>query len=204
MDRGVAVRLKFGHLDTGAFYRAATIVVLVNRVGLADEAAVAKVVADATFDFVDGVMTLEDVDVSEAIRSDAVTAAVSRVAALAEVRSVLVGHQRDWVVRHDCHAVVEGRDIGTVVFPNSRLKIYLTARPEVRAARRATQDGDTDAKTVEQELGRRDRVDSTRAVSPLTMADDAVEIDSSDLNLPEVIDTVLSLAAERGITPEPT
>jgi len=202
VSRGVAERLNFGHLDTGAFYRAATIAVLVNRADLGNEAAVAEVVADAAFDFADGVMTLEGIDVSDAIRSDTVTAAVSGVAALAQVRLVLVGHQREWVVRHDCHAVVEGRDIGTVVFPASPLKIYLTARPEVRAARRAMQDRDTDAKGVREDLARRDRVDSTRAVSPLTMAEDAVEVDSSDLSLSEVIELVVGLAAERGIRPE--
>jgi len=198
VSKGVADRLGFGHLDTGAFYRAATIVVLVNRVNVADEAAVAEVVANASFDYLDEVMTLEGIDVSEAIRSEVVTDAVSGVAALPRVRSVLVHHQRHWVVKHDCHAVVEGRDIGTVVFPDSPLKIYLTARPEVRAARRAKQGGE-DARSVRDDLARRDRIDSTRAVSPLSVADDAVEMDTSDLSLEEVIDVVMRLAAERQI-----
>jgi len=202
VSRGVADRLGFDHLDTGAFYRAATVAAVINRVDVGDEQAVADVVREATFDFRDGVMTLEGIDVSAPIRTDAVTNMVSAVARHPLVREVLVDHQRAWVTNHDCNAVVEGRDIGTVVFPDSPLKIYLTARPEIRAARRARQDGDQDTAAVQQDLARRDTVDSTRAASPLAMADGGVEVDTSDLTLEEVIDTVVRLAWERGIGPD--
>lgn len=199
VSRGVAERLGFGHLDTGAYYRAATMAAMINRVDLGDERAVAAVVERASFDFSDGVMTLEGIDVSASIRSDLITSNVSIVAAHPAVRAVLVEHQRAWVAAHDCDAVVEGRDIGTVVFADSPLKIYLTARPEVRASRRALQDGEVQAEAVRADLDRRDRIDSTRQASPLAVAADAVEIDTSDLGLDEVIAAVIGLARERGL-----
>lgn len=199
VSKGVAARLGFDHLDTGAYYRAATVAALINRVDVDDEEAVAEVVGGASFEFADGVMTLEGIDVSAPIRTDRVTAMVSSVARHPAVRSLLVEHQRAWVERHGRDAVVEGRDIGTVVFPDSPLKIYLTARPEVRAARRARQDGEVDQAAVQQDLARRDTVDSTRTASPLALAEDGVEVDTSDLTLDEVVQTVLALAAERGM-----
>jgi cytidylate kinase len=200
VSRAVAERLGFGHLDTGAYYRGATMAAMINRVDLADEQAVAAAVEKAAFDFADGVMTLEGIDVSAAIRTDVITAGVSVVAAHPAVRAVLVGHQRRWVADHDCNAVVEGRDIGTVVFADSPLKVFLTARPEVRAARRARQDGEVLTEAVRTDLDRRDRIDSTRQASPLVAAADAVEIDTSDLALNEVIEVVMGLAGERGLT----
>lgn len=195
VSRRVAERLELAHLDTGAFYRAATLAVLRDG-GAESDDDITRIVADLEVDYVDGVMQLGDEDVSEAIRADDVTADVSRVSAIPSVRKVLVERQRAWVVRHEGNAVVEGRDIGTVVFPDADLKIFLTARPEVRAARRA---GETEGAVsdVEADLARRDEIDSQRTVSPLTPADDAVELDTSDLSIEAVVDLIVELSRPR-------
>lgn len=196
--REVAAALKCVHLDTGAYYRAATIVALVNRVDLSIETEVLAAVAAADLGYDDGIMTVEGVDMTAAIRSSSVTEAVSEVAAYPSVRRSLVTRQREWVAANGRRAVVEGRDIGTVVFEDSPLKIFLTARLEVRAQRRAGESNATVAE-VQQDLAHRDTKDSTRAASPLAAAEDAVVLDTSDVSLTEVIATVLALAAERGL-----
>jgi cytidylate kinase len=108
---------------------------------------------------------------------------------------LLVVYQRDWVARHDNRAVIEGRDIGSIVFPDATVKIYLDARPDVRAERRAAQTGEHYDRVLE-ELRDRDRRDSTREASPLTVPDGAVVIDTSDMEVDEVVDMVVGLAAE--------
>jgi cytidylate kinase len=198
VSRGVAERLGWDHLDTGAFYRAATVSVLIRQLPPTDAERVASAIAGAIFQYADGRMLLEDVDVSEAIRTDIVTRNVSAVAANSRVRRTLVELQRRWVEGR-IGAVVEGRDIGTVVFTDAPLKIFLTARPEVRAARRA---GETDLAAVEdiaRDLARRDAVDSGREASPMEAADDAVIIDTSDLSQDEVVEAICRLAAERSL-----
>jgi cytidylate kinase len=139
-----------------------------------------------------GRMYLDGVDVSSEIREPDVTARVSQVAAHTEVRELLVEYQRDWVRRHGGRAVVEGRDIGTVVFPDADLKIYLDATPEVRARRRAVQD-DAEPSAVLEDLHRRDHLDSTRETSPLKIPAGAYVIDTSDLTFDEVVDRVVDL-----------
>lgn len=196
--REVAAALECVHLDTGAYYRAATIVALVNRVDLSIETEVLAVVAAADLGYDDGIMTVEGIDMTAAIRSSLVTEAVSEVAAYPSVRRSLVARQREWVAANGRRAVVEGRDIGTVVFEDSPLKIFLTARLEVRAQRRAGESSATVAE-VQQDLAHRDTKDSTRAASPLAAAEDAVVLDTSDVSLTEVISTVLALATERGL-----
>ncbi len=199
VSRGVARRLAMGHLDTGAFYRAAAMAALVSRVDLHTEAHVLSVVSGATFDYDEGVMTLEGIDISSAIRSEHITQSASRIAVYPSVRNVLVRCQREWVAQRGGRAVVEGRDIGTVVFPDALLKVYLSARPEVRAGRRA---GETlssgSASAIQEHLTERDNVDSTRTASPLMAAEDAVTLDTSDLSEAEVIARVLELATQRG------
>jgi cytidylate kinase len=191
----VAVRLGVPHLDTGAFYRAATVAVLRSGVDLADGTDVARVVQRHTYTQENGRMFLDDEDVSVEIRSDPVTLAVSQVAANPSVRERLVETQRAWVRRHDNRGVVEGRDIGSVVFPGASYKVYLDASPDVRAARRALQDGD-DAEEVLADLARRDHLDSTRTASPLTVPGDAIVVDTSDLTIDEVVDRVVALIDE--------
>ena len=198
VSRAAAAELGLPHLDTGAFYRAATVAALRAGVHLDDDKAVAEVIGSAAMDQQDGVMFLDGADISEAIRGPDVTSAVSRVAAISDVRRILVSHQREWVARHGGRAVVEGRDIGSVVFPNATLKIFLDARPEVRAGRRAVETGD-DHGSVLEDLERRDRLDSTRTASPLTVPEDAVVIDTSELGFDEVVERVVGLVRDRSV-----
>jgi cytidylate kinase len=132
--------------------------------------------------------------VSTDIRGDAVTAAVSPVSAVPQVRSLLLDLQRE--VIGDGGIVVEGRDIGSVVWPEAQVKIYLSADPDARAARRSAELGGTDVASTQQSLLERDRIDSGRATAPLTMADGAVHVDSTHLTLDEVIESIVALAAQ--------
>ena len=195
VSRTVAERLALAHLDTGAFYRAATLAVLnaAENGELPPDEAIVSIVAAADLDYADGAMTLDGEDVTTAIRADSVTTAVSHVSAIRYVRTLMVDHQRSWVVEQGGSAVVEGRDIGTVVFPDADVKVFLTARPEVRAARRA---GETTGPVavIEKDLARRDEHDSQRTVSPLKAAEDAIEIDTSDLSIDSVVDLIVELS----------
>jgi 3-phosphoshikimate 1-carboxyvinyltransferase len=199
VSRGVANRLSLPHLDTGAFYRAAALAVMRSGVDVDDSEAATRVVRAGDFDYRDGAMQLAGEDVDEAIRSPALSSSASKVSAIPAVREVLVARQQQWVEQHGGAAVVEGRDIGTVVFPEAPVKVFLTARPDVRAARRASEfpGGAGSVEGVAAELERRDRRDSTRAVSPLRPAADAVEVDTSDLSIDEVIARIVQLVSER-------
>ncbi len=190
--RSIAMQLDLPHLDTGAYYRAATVAVLRAGINPEDSLSVAQLIEGLELRYEKGRMMLDGEDVSGEIRSEATTLAVSAVSAIARVRSRLVELQRSWVAEHGGSAVVEGRDIGTVVFPDAPLKLFVTARPEVRAMRRAGEvAGDRDS--IRQDLARRDTIDSSRSVAPLQRADDAVEVDTSDLSIDEVISQVLNL-----------
>lgn len=192
VSRELAERLGWLHLDTGAFYRAATLAVLRARVDLSVEDEVIGAVGVRTFVQERGRMYLDGEDVSADIRSMEVTASVSTVAALPDVREVMVSHQRAWVSGHGRDVVVEGRDIGTVVFPEADLKIWLSASVEERARRRALQTGE-DPAVVMKELDRRDRADSTREVSPLVPAKDAIHLDTTGMTVDEVVDRIVYL-----------
>lgn len=191
VSRVVAAKSDLPHLDTGAYYRAATLAVLDAGVHPSDGDAVSEVVARSSYAQEDGRMFLDGRDVSVEIRSERVTAAVSAVSAHPEVREDLVAMQRKWVEEHG-GGVVEGRDIGSVVFPDATIKVFLDASPEVRARRRAMETGEP-LDEVLADLNRRDRIDSTRAASPLTIPDGAVVIDTSDLGFEEVVESVLAL-----------
>ena len=198
--RDVARRLGAAYLDTGAMYRAATVAVLDAGVSLDDKVAVARAVAEARIevgtDARREVVTVDGVDVRERIRGAEVTRAVSPVSAVPAVRRRLVAQQRALVAEAEA-VVVEGRDIGTVVLPDATLKIYLTASPEVRAQRRAGQLGVTHPDKIAalaQDLRRRDDHDSRRADSPLRPADDAIVVDSTDLDRAGVVERIVELA----------
>lgn len=207
--RALARQLRWRYLDTGATYRAATLAVLRAGGDLTDADAVAATVARADIlvstDPDLPATTLDGQDVSAVIRGPEVTAAVSAVSAVPEVRRQLVALQRELAGAGG--AVLEGRDIGTAVFPDAPVKVFLDADPEVRAGRRAG-DGDTGIRAcagdlVEQvaaDLVRRDRLDSSRAASPLQAADDAVHLDSSTLDADAVTQRVLELARAAGLT----
>lgn len=193
--RAVAARIGAAYLDTGAYYRAATLAAL--RAGVVDgpEDAILEVVAEARLDFAEGRMFLDGEDVSTDIRSPQVTATVSAVSAHPRLREAIVALQREWVAHCDGHAVVEGRDIGTVVFPDAPVKVFLDADEEVRARRRAG-DAETEGRSVAEivtQLQRRDQADSTREASPLKPADDAVVIDTTSYTVDQVAAIVLRL-----------
>ncbi len=198
-SRGVARALGLRYLDTGAMYRAITWWMLESGVDVADQAAIAgraaePVLAIATDPDAPSV-TVDGRDVSAEIRTREVTSAVSAVSAVPEVRGRLVAEQR--AIIGDGDIVVEGRDIGTVVAPGAPVKIYLTASPEARARRRTAELTGTTVEAQQIEMARRDTLDSTRKADPLVMAADAVEVDTTELNLEEVISEVLRLVKER-------
>ncbi len=197
--RGTAERLGWAHLDTGAYYRAATLAALVRGADLDNEAETLAAAAAVEIGYRGGKIFVAGMDMERAIRGEAVTGAVSKVAAMAGVRRLLAGRQREWLERNGGRGVVEGRDIGTAVFPEAELKVYLTAHPRVRAARRAGETGG-EVEEVRADLDRRDRIDSTREASPLQIPPQAVLIDTTRLTPRESISRVLQLAAERGIT----
>ena len=198
--RRVAEALGFIYLDTGAMYRAVGVLAAEAGLDLDDEEAVAALAATASLRFArDGSLHAGDRDLSAAIRTLAAGEAASRVSALPAVRSVLVARQRALAAAGD--VVIEGRDIGTNVCPGAELKVYLTADAETRARRRHDE-----LTAAGHELGsdevlaaviNRDRRDSTRPVNPLRKADDAVELDTTHLDLEEVVAVVERLARER-------
>jgi cytidylate kinase len=192
--RGVAGALGLPVLDTGAMYRAITLAVLDAEVALDDAAASAEVARAREITVEDGVTMLDGRDVSAEIRGPVVTGAVSTVSAHAPVREILVARQREWVARHG-GGVVEGRDIGTVVFPDATVKVFLVASEEERARRRQL-DEEAAARPaavadVRAALDRRDAIDSGRTVSPLRAADDALVIDSTHLDIDTVVAEVV-------------
>ena len=194
-SRGVAVRLGLRYLDTGAMYRAITWWMLEHRVDVEDPAAVARQ-ADAPVlvsgsDPLAPTITVDGVDVSGPIREQAVTSAVSAVSAVPEIRERLVREQRDII--GDGGIVVEGRDIGTAVAPDAPVKVYLTADPAARAARRSAEQAGADVAATQADLLRRDTFDSGRATSPLAMAADAHHIDTTPYTLDEVVEQVVAL-----------
>ncbi len=222
--RRLATRLGWRYVDTGATYRAATLAVLRTGTDLTDAAVVTSVVATASIELCTDpaapMARLDGEDVSLVIRNPEVTAAVSAVSAVPAVRALLVALQRELAGTDG--AVLEGRDIGTVVMPDAAVKIFLDAAPGVRASRRAADadagvavgpdaEGATSASDelsrpealvarVEADLARRDGLDSARAASPLQAAPDAVHLDTSALAVDAVVEQVLELARAAGLT----
>jgi cytidylate kinase len=183
----LARALQLPYLDTGAMYRAITFAALSRDVDPDDAERVASIAETAEIVFSDDdSVQIDGVDATVEIRGPEVTRAVSIVAANPKVRSELRAQQREWV-RKRGGGVVEGRDIGTVVFPEASLKVYLTARPDIRAARRAKEVSDLDYATVAADLARRDALDQGREHNPLMVADDAVVIDTSDMTIDEIV-----------------
>jgi cytidylate kinase len=196
--RAVADRLGLEYLDTGAMYRSVAYAALRGDVDPGDEAQVAELVPLLEISVDRGVTTVDGTDASIEIRGPEVTRAVSIVAANPAVRTDLRQRQRAWAEARS-GGVIEGRDIGTVVFPDAALKVYLTASAEARAGRRAKEVTDLDYETVAADIARRDALDQGRDDSPLTEADDAVTIDTTDRTIDEIVDEVLAhLERRRG------
>lgn len=205
-SRAVATRLGLDYLDTGAMYRAMTWWMLANQIDVNDPGAVATAAGKPLI--ISGTdpeapsVTVDGANAAKPIRSHEVTAAVSAVSAVPEVRTRLVELQRTITAEaaRSGGIVVEGRDIGTTVLPDATLKVFLTASPEARAARRSaelTGDQALDLAATQAALGRRDAADAGRATSPLAKAADAVEVDTTELTLDQVVERVVKLVRER-------
>jgi cytidylate kinase len=194
--RGVAEALGLTYLDSGAMYRCVALAALRAGTDLGDGAALGAVARGLEIEFRRDGVRLDGVDVSEQIRSSEVTAAASRVAAHPEVREAMVERQRALIAA--AGYVAEGRDIGTVVSPDSPLKVFLTARDEVRARRRAAERGEPIDEVRAAQL-ERDSRDREREHAPLRPAGDAVELDTTDLSVSEAVERVVALARERGL-----
>ncbi|MFD3699260.1 (d)CMP kinase [Streptomyces sp. NPDC058646] len=203
-SKAVAAKLGLRYLDTGAQYRAITWWMITNGVDTDDPHAVA--VAAGKPDIVSGTdpaaptITVDGLDASGPIRTQEVTSRVSAVSAVPEVRSIITGLQRSIAAAAEGGIVVEGRDIGTTVLPDADLKIFLTASAEARAARRSGElrgKEAADLAATKEALIKRDAADSGRKASPLAKADDAVEVDTTDLTMDQVIECVVTLVEER-------
>ncbi len=199
LARTLATRLGYVHVDTGAMYRSVAWKAAHDGLPLDDDGAVSAVAERAVLDQADGVITIDGHDVTRAIRTPAIDKAAAAVARLPRVREILVGRQR--ALGANGAVVMEGRDIGTVVFPDADMKIYLDASAEERARRRVSDAAHTGGKDsladVQSELVARDQTDSTRAVAPLTLAKDAVYIDTTTMPIDVVADHVMMLLIDK-------
>ncbi|QGG95239.1 (d)CMP kinase [Actinomarinicola tropica] len=190
--RQLATRLGLQYLDTGAMYRAVAFAALRRGVDPADVDDVARLAERVDLRVDESGTRVDGVDATIEIRGPEVTRAVSIVAANPAVRREMVSRQREWA-RQRGGGVLEGRDIGTVVFPDAELKIYLTASAETRAARRSKEVADLDYETVAADLARRDALDQGRESDPLRTADDAVVVDTTDRTVDEVLDQLVGM-----------
>jgi CMP/dCMP kinase len=184
--RRLAERLGLEYLDTGAMYRAVTFAALRRGIDPAEPEPVENLARAVELDVTTEHVRVDGVDATIEIRGPEVSRAVSLVAANPGVRTEMVRRQREWAEARG-GGVLEGRDIGTVVFPDAVLKVYLNARPEVRAERRAAEVSDLDYETVAADMARRDALDQGRETAPLRRADGAFELDTSDMTVDEIV-----------------
>lgn len=190
--RSLAQLLDLEYLDTGAMYRAVAFAALRQGIDPLENDKVAQIMDDIEIEVTADSVMVDRVDATIEIRGPEVTRAVSAVAANERVRRELVARQRAWALQRG-GGVIEGRDIGTVVFPDAELKVYLTARLDVRAARRHKEVSDIDYEEVVADMARRDTIDSTRDVDPLKEAQGARIIDTSDRSVDEIVDELMGL-----------
>lgn len=192
--RALAARLGLEYLDTGAMYRGVTLAAMRRGLAVDDTPAVAALARDLALDVSDSGVIIDGVDCTADIRRPEVTAAVSAVAANSDVRAELRRRQQEWAFERG-GGVIEGRDIGTVVFPDARLKLYLTASPDVRARRRFDEHGG-DLAEIEQSIAVRDAKDLSRVDGPLREADGSRTVDTTGLGIDEVLDLIEGLLEE--------
>ncbi len=204
LGKMLAKKLNLLYLDTGAMYRAVGLAVLEKGISLDDKEKVSEIAADAKIELIgepnDLQIFLNKRDVSIEIRTNEVGQGASIVSTISNVRKILVEHQRALGNNSENGCVLDGRDIGTVVFPNADAKFFLTAKPEARARRRYEEDLEKGRVTTYEEtlteINLRDKRDVTRADSPLTIAEDAIVIDTSEMNLTEVFEQLMSVVRE--------
>lgn len=200
--RALAARLELDYLDTGAMYRAVAFAALRRGIDPDDVEAVGRLAQQVDISVSDTVC-VDGVDATIEIRGPEVTRAVSAVAANPEVRRELRRRQREWADKHH-GGVIEGRDIGSVVFPAAELKVYLTASDTERAGRRSKEVLDMDYDAVAADIARRDYADSSRSAAPLVVAEGAVTVDTTGLSIDQVVDRVMALLpAGPGGSPAP-
>jgi cytidylate kinase len=203
VSKTVSHVLGYRHVDTGAMYRAVGWKALQEGVALDDEPAVAALAQRADLLVESGFVSIDGQDVTHEIRTPEMDKTAASVARLPKVREVLVARQR--AMGGEGGVVMEGRDIGTVVFPNAQLKIYLDASADERARRRAHDTAHTGSQVgqaaVAAAIRARDQSDKTRTASPLTLASDAILIDTTDMPIDAVVERVLELARERSVQP---
>ncbi len=202
--RALAETLGYRHIDTGVMYRAVGWKAVRSGVGFGEEPALESIARAMDLDMSGGRVVVDGADVSQAIRTPEIDRAASAVAVLPRVRAALVARQR--AMARDGGIVMEGRDIGTVVFPDADVKVFLDATPDERARRRATDpahavSGTRPAADVASELASRDRQDSSRAASPLAVAPDAVVLDTTGVPIAEVVARVLALVRSKQALP---
>ena len=189
--RLVAEKIGVPYLDTGAMYRCVALAVIDRGISLDAVHEIASLAQSLTISVESGVVMLDGDDVSDRIRQPEIGAVVSVIAAMSPVRDAMRTQQQQWIARKG-GGVVEGRDIGTVVFPNADVKIFLTASATERAARRVEQVGG-DLKQVAQEIEERDRIDSGRADSPMRPAQDSCHVDSTGMTIDAVVDHIVQI-----------
>ena len=193
VGRALGQHLGLEYLDTGAMYRGVTFAALRRGLDPADASeadAIADLARRVELSVSEGVVLVDDIDASIEIRGPEVTRAVSSVASNPAVRDEMVRRQREWAADHN-GGILEGRDIGTVVFPDADLKVYLTASPQTRAARRSKEVTDLDYETVAADIARRDALDQGREASPLAQADDALVVDTTGMAVAEIVDLLV-------------
>jgi CMP/dCMP kinase len=196
VGRGLAERLGLTYLDTGAMYRAVAFAVIRSGLDPTETEPIGEVARSIELSLDGGQVVVDGTDATVEIRGPEVSRAVSLVAANPEVREELRTRQRLWAVEHG-GGVIEGRDIGSVVFPDAVLKVYLTADPEERARRRADEMSEVDFDRVAADWARRDALDQGRADSPLVEPDGAVSVDTTAMSVDEVLDLLVRLVEER-------
>lgn len=205
LGKMLAKKLNLLYLDTGAMYRAVGLAVFESGKDFYDAETVIKIARESKIELVGEPENLQILldgrDVSQEIRANEVGQMASIVSTVSQVRKILVEHQRELGANSTNGAVLDGRDIGTVVFPNADVKFFLTAKPEARAHRRYEEDlakgRATDYEETLSEINKRDERDVSRADSPLTIAEDAIVIDTSEMDLTEVFEQMISTVRER-------
>lgn len=199
VSRALARALDYAHVDTGAMYRAVGWAALRRGLSLTDEDAVSALAATLQLTVEDGLVVADGTDITRAVRTPDIDKAATAVARMPKVREVLVDRQR--ALARGRGVVIEGRDIGTVVFPDADVKIYLDASPEERARRRAADPahggGPQELAAVATALAARDKIDSTRSVSPLMVAPDAIVVDTTDIPVDAVVARVMEMVRQR-------
>lgn len=196
LARRIAAKLGYLYIDTGAMYRAVALWALRTRVALSDMHRLEQLAKEARIEFLptDSKVLLNGEDVTEAIRAPGVAEAASEVSLVPAVRRAMANKQRE--IGEQASVVMEGRDIGSIIFPEATVKIFLDAQPEERAARRA-REAALPPDTIERQLFERDQRDRTRAQSPLVQAPDAVYVDTTGLSIDEVESALLKIIRDR-------